>query len=258
MDVRVISLKPSSATPLLKELSTLVPKGSDVGVQRGVDVRGVSLNTLWESKLVSDSGAFTVETYRKWHHELPGKGSIGCYQAMRLAIPERPDRPLLLCEDDCDVHDQPQFRAQLAHLLSHLDDFDVAVFGPQFFRPEPHSPQLFGSWRKITKEHSFFCLHCVVYSPRGRAKLSGLLLHSPQSMQIDSLYQRWAGMGKLDVVYCKGVAVQRIHMSSVQETLGSCVECDGGRHYFLIFGGVVSAVLVLVLCMSRKRKGCRG
>ncbi len=258
MDVRVISLKPSSATPLLKELSTLVPKGSDVGVQRGVDVRGVSLNTLWESKLVSDSGAFTVETYRKWHHELPGKGSIGCYQAMRLAISERPDRPLLLCEDDCDVHDQPQFRAQLAHLLSHLDDFDVAVFGPQFFRPEPHSPQLFGSWRKITKEHSFFCLHCVVYSPRGRAKLSGLLLHSPQSMQIDSLYQRWAGMGKLDVVYCKGVAVQRIHMSSVQETLGSCVECDGGRHYFLIFGGVVSAVLVLVLCMSRKRKGCRG
>lgn len=215
LQIRVIALKTSS--PLVQELQTLFPY-ADVKIQRGVDVRRASTDSLFSAGLITHTVVHSLEHGRKWTHEVPSKGAIGLAHANRLALMEDEERPLLLLEEDCRIREAGRFVREVKHLLNHSDKFDVAVFGAFFTgkksrtRSEEWLPE--GFKRLYDK---FWFLHCVLYTPTGRKKVS-TLLHKPLEMQIDGLYGSEARAGRLMVIgqVNKWTAYQSIHWSSVQ------------------------------------------
>lgn len=222
MQVRVISLG-TPRSDLMQFMRTL---STDVAVQQGIDVRNVASESLVASQVISLSSANAIERGRKWHHEIPSKGAVGLAIANRLALAENTSIPLLLLEEDCDISKPEQFRNELNLLLSHIDEFDVAVFGAYLqYAPEkravPH-PVMPANW--VVLRGTFFMTHCVLYSPRGRRIVSEYLRNHPLEMQIDSLYGDLAKMNTVRAwaQHKQWSAVQRIGNTTMQNMCFLC------------------------------------
>jgi hypothetical protein len=194
---------------------------ADVGVQQGIDLRKVPPKALLETGLISHTVFHTLTHGRKWDHEVPTGGALGVAHANRLALREDVTRPLLLLEEDCRILDRTKFERQVASLLAHSDEFDLAAFGALFKGRETNKrcePWLPTGFHVI--EDKFWLLHCVLYTPSGRVTV-GKLLQRPLEMQIDSLYGSEAHIGRLRVVaQTRGWSVvQRMHVSTIQKPL---------------------------------------
>jgi len=103
---------------------------------------------------------------------------------------------------------------------------------------------------KLVKD-TFWLLHCVLYTPRGRRRV-GQILYNPLEMQIDSLYGSEARMGNLIVAVqlYSWTARQSHHMSSIQTNFG-LTDRNVRTH-----NRAVTFVLVLCVVWCR-RKGVR-
>lgn len=245
MQVRVITLK--DASPLTEDMAKLFPD-ADIGIQRGIDVRKSSSKVLLDQGFITHSVVESLQHGRRWHHELAGKGAIGLAHANRLALAEDLERPLLLLEEDCVVRRPRKLQQEIQRLLDHQDEFDMAVFGMMYkgerrtLQQASYLPRGF----KVVKD-KFHLLHCVLYTPRGRAKVSRLLLQ-PLDMQIDSLYGVEAKMDRLVVVgqITNWSARQHLHASSVQ--------VNGGVLFFR--EKIIALIIILALlvyCRMKKK-----
>lgn len=244
MQIRIITLADTSR--LVQQMRALFPN-ADVGIQRGIDVRTSPTNLLFSSDLITHSVVHTLQNGRRWHHEVPSKGAIGVAQANRLALEEDTSQPLLLLEDDCIVLDEQRLSNEVAHLLAHSNEFDMAVFGAKYKGKQPVStaPWLPEGFNII--KDKFWLLHSVLYTPSGRAKVAALL-QKPLEMQIDSLLGSEARMGNLTVVgqLHRPSTKQSIHPSNIQSLLPYPAVCK-------VYIPVAVFVLVLYL-VSRKRR----
>ena len=102
-------------------------------------------------------------------------------------------------------------------------------------------------------ENQFFFLHCVLYSPSGRVAAAEHLRQT-LDMQIDALYASLSGIGELRIwgQARNHTAVQRLHVSSLQEFGGVCLLCYGVRSPVVI----VATAAVLIACfyvLQRRR-----
>lgn len=256
MDVRVISLGQPRA--LLLTLRGMFPQ-ADVGVQPGVDVRDVSVHDLFSSGFVTHTTVHTLRKGRKWHHEHSSKGGIGLIHAVRLALAKDPSRPLLLLEDDCVIVDKAAVQRDVATLLTHMDEFDVASFGGRFVDASTSGPVSFLSkdWRRLN-EGSFYLLHCVLYTPRARRRLSEYLTQ-PSDMQLDALYSSLSALGELRVLVTPSAARQSMHVSKIQEFSGGCLLCHftyGPSYVSQTAVGILLGLLV-VLATAYTAGRCR-
>jgi hypothetical protein len=233
MQIRVITLGNSSA--LVEKLKSWFPE-SDVRIQAGIDLRRTPTDILFDSNMITHSVIHTLKHGRRWHHEVPSKGAVGIAQANRLALGENTDEPLLLLEEDCMISKPEKFKREVAHLLSHADKFDLATFGCKY-RGGAQSASWLPDGFSILRDQ-FWLLHCVLYTPSGRAKVTRLL-GGPLEMQIDSLYGSEAGMRRLTVVgqLKNWSAIQSYHPSHIQIS-----QSNKGRSLAL--------ALVLVLCFG--------
>ena len=249
MDVRVISLH--EPTRLLRAARRVWPD-ADVGLQRGVDLRAVPVDALYESRFVSRTAAFTLARGRKWHHEIGSRGAVGLAHAVRLALAERPDRPLLLLEDDCVLKDAEALRADVAALRAHMDAFDVASFGASMFDKTVRNPPvayLSEGWHALHRGE-FYLLHCAFYTPHARRLLSAHLREHPLEMQLDALYSSMASLGELRVLVQTehASAVQKRHVSSIQEGVGSCALCSTSARTITL--GIPVPYLLGLCCLA--------
>ena len=255
MEIGVISMKGAVSGRLERSLRRAFPT-TEVQRMPGIDVRAVGVDALWRSGAVSSSTAEALRVgRRKWHFGVPSKGAIGCWHAMRLAVSRRSDVPLLLCEEDCVIQNESALRRDVAHLLAHADGFDMAVFGGYMWsgRDTTNPPVDFMEpdargtprWRRLHADHEFFRLQCVLYTPRGRRNVTRALQGYAQDMQIDAFYGHLSRMGQLTVYVTPHVATQYVHLSSIQETLGSCPLCDDTSVVSRPTWGVVAAMIVV-------------
>ena len=98
MQAKVISLHDSAPRTLTTQIRRILP-GTPLEVQRGVDLRRVSVDTLLRHGFLTHSAAWSIKHGRRWHHELPSAGALGLAHAVRLALEDDPTRPLLLMEE---------------------------------------------------------------------------------------------------------------------------------------------------------------
>ena len=247
MQVRVISLKDPRA--LLKEAKRIFPS-ADVARQRGVDVRSATVDNLYHSGLITRMAGHTLRDGRKYHHELGTRGAVGLAHAVRFALEADTTKPLLLLEDDCVFTDVVALRRDVDVLLQHIDEFDLAVFGASVCRSHPTDASrvnfLPHNWKHLDQGFFYKC-HCVLYSPRGRARIADHLRTHPLDMQIDGLYSSLATFGELDVLLQLRAhsAKQRVHYSSVQSIKTYCVLCEvNHRDAFIAALLMVCVILV--------------
>jgi hypothetical protein len=257
LDVRVISL--GEPTALLERARRLFPSAS-VGVRRGIDVRGASVRSLVESGMITHGAAHVLRHGRKWHHELGSKGGIGLAHAVRLALQEDVTRPLLLFEDDCVIRDAAALVREVETLCAHTASFDVAVLGCQLWdraRADRSVPFLRPPWVQL-RGGRFFMMQCVLYSPAGRQRLAAHLAAHPLDMQIDALLSALADQGTLRVLAHVSAALTRqsLHVSAIQETLGTCALCMVHPFALKTFNPAVALVAVAAACAALRRRSC--
>ena len=162
---------------------------AEVKHQPAVDVRSENLKDLVTSRIISHTAATTIAHGRRWHHETNSKGAVGLVHANRMALKDDITQPLLLLEEDCVFTDAEKLVEQVELLLTQLDTFDMAVFGIFNHNQKSKTYVDFSSdWFHITD--MFWGLHCVLYSPSGRATLANYLENWQMDMQLDSLYGR--------------------------------------------------------------------
>lgn len=266
MQVRIISLDKSP--PKLMQFMRTVSE--DVAMQQGIDVRNVASESLVQSQVISFSSANAIDHGRKWHHEMPSKGAVGLAIANRLALMEDTSIPLLLLEEDCVIKHPEQFRDELNLLLARIDEFDLAVFGGTLMYDVRKSTKstissMPSHW--VPLSGTFFRTHCVLYSPKGRRKVSEYLRNNPLEMQIDSLYSEMAKMGmvRVWVQHENHSAVQQLHFSSMQDI---CLLCftrpigllltQSSLRTFVLYT-IAGCTLAMMVRRSReKRNGVRG
>ena len=254
MQAQVISLRPHER--LIEPLHRVTPVGTEVRVRDAVDVRRVEPVDLFDTGIITDHVIWNLRNGRNSHNELPTLGGVGVYHAMRLAVSERDDVPLLLCEEDYVIRDERAFARQLRFLLRHVDTFDVAVFGAMYFEERGRRPAFpeddsghYDSWSRHSHMH-FFRLHCVLYSPAGRKKLARLL-DTPQTNQIDAYLSLLHNLGKIDVITSPDFAKQKLHVSTIQETLGSFSPLSMLAHAPY---RTIALVVALVVCTCTIRR----
>ena len=245
LQVKVISFSPTP--PLLNTLKRLFPQ-SAVEVQTAVDVREIDTDVLLASNAIAHNAANSIEHGRRWHHELPTKGAVGLAHAVRLALQDDVDKPLLLFEEDCRIHNEEKLRADVSNLLTQTSKFDLAVFGiiqkyQTTDEPVPNTP----GW--IYLKDMFWGLHCVLYSAQARPKVAAALTH-PLSLQIDSLYGSMAKNELLtiwtDKIYRgRSSVAQAEHASTIQA--GDLLPPPYSNQFVLTVGCVLLGVIVLLL-----------
>lgn len=264
VDVYVISLDKTFNT---KQLVKLLPN-SEVHVQTGVDIRKASLKNIYNAGIIGQAGYDSISEGRKRHSELNSIGGVGLAFANRFAMVKNVASPLLLLEDDFVINSEDKLVNELTSLHSHIDSFDIAVFGAQYkgnqndLEPVPFMPK---GWYYMFKDR-FFATHCVFYSPKGREKVSSFLANEPMDMQIDSLYAFWAETKGLRIILQieDPTVVQKWHISSIQTD--TCVLCDippSHNKYTQFYKSVifwkimvfvlVLVILVLVCCIHSQR-----
>lgn len=227
MQIRVITFQNTS--PLLTELKDLFPL-ADVSVQRGIDLRNSPIDLLFDAGMISHTVVHTLQHGRRWDHEIPSKGAIGLAHANRLALQEDIQQPLLLVEEDCVILDGPRLKHEVEKLLVHQDKFDLATFGALKKGNRPSEKRDWLPNDFVLLQDKFWLMHCVLYTPSGRKKVSDLL-QKPLEMQIDSLYGSEAQLGNLTVAaqLHRRVVRQSIHVSSVQTPLNQSPGRKVGR-----------------------------
>lgn len=233
MDVRVISLKSNSIG--LRNVRRLYP---EVRVSHGIDVRGVTLDSLVQSQIISMTAAHSISEGRKWHHELPTKGAVGIHQAMRHAISENELRHLLLFEEDVVIPDGNALRQAVDELLLHSHQFDIAVFGAIRQSGSVEDVKWAPGWFHC--DDMFILLHCALYPSHSRARIAKLL-ELPQEAQVDALYSWWAKQGTLRIILHPGLARQSEHFSSIQM---QCPLCDIRPHVISTKCLIITIVLI--------------
>lgn len=254
MQVRVISLKEPAA--LLKEAKRIFPS-ADVARQRGVDVRSATVDNLYHSGLITRTAGHALTDGRKYHHELSSQGAVGLAHAVRFALEADTTKPLLLLEDDCVFADIVALRRDVEVLLQHIDEFDLAVFGASVYRSHPTDASqvnfLPDNWKHLDQGFFWKC-HCVLYSPRGRARIADHLRTHPLDMQIDGLYSSLATFGELDVLLQLRAhsAIQRVHYSSVQSMNTYCVLC-AINHRDAFLAAISALLMVCVILVAAPR-----
>ena len=215
MDVHVIAFDPP--TILLQKLQRLFPEAHTKHKQ-AVNLKNVPVKHLVTNNLITFSTENSIMNGRKWHHEHATQGGIGLIHAVRLSLNENNDRPLLILEEDCILRDEQTFLITIRKLLVRIDDFDMAVFGifHTYQRQRQHVAYLPKNWFHV--EDRFWGMHCVLYSPKARAKLGRLLL-GPAEMQIDSYCGNLARYKRLKIIgeSSRRLAVQSTHSSSIQK-----------------------------------------
>lgn len=250
MQIKVISLH--EPTSLLKAAKRLFPS-AEVTRQAGVNVKSASVDNLYHSGLITRTTGHTLRHGRKWHHEIGSKGAVGLAHAVRLALEEDTTRPLLLLEDDCTFTDKVALQRDVASLLQHMDEFDMAVFGAKKIHVEDvEVDSLPTSWKRLVRGN-FHYLHCVLYSPRGRARVAAHLRTQPLDMQLDALYSSLASFGELDVLLHSHGAKQSVHFSSIQEVTGTCLLCYVPPNAIILWAALATGLYMV--CRSRR---CRG
>ena len=229
LQVRVISLEQPHG--LIYKLKTIFP-GTDIGIQKGVDLQSISVENLYHSGIITHSVVKTLTLGRKWHHEIPSKGAIGLSQAVKLAISEKSNlspKSLLLFEDDCIIKNDTNFTKNVEHLLNYQDQFDLAVFGALLvgINKNPPCPFMDEGWYYL-KDGDFFLTHSVLYTPNARRILKQHFDHNPIEMQIDGLYSSMAHLGMLRVLVQldHSDTVQSTHISKIQELNDGCKLCN--------------------------------
>lgn len=203
----------------MEQLQRILPD-ADVQHQPAVDLRNVSTDILLKQNLITHATAQAIRVGRRWDHEAPSKGAIGLQHANRLALREDITQPLLLLEEDCVITDEASFAETIQSLRMQVDVFDIAAFGLLHTSQAHFTPVSFlpDGWVHI--EDMFWGLHCVLYTPNGRALLSEHLQQA-MDMQIDSLYGSMARVGQLRVLGQRRntCASQSLHMSTIQTPL---------------------------------------
>lgn len=257
MRVRVISL--NNPVRLVATLKRLFPQ-SEVDVQRGIDVRKVDVSHLHDANLITHGAAHVLRNGRKWHHELSSKGAVGLAHANRMALLDRPEEPLLLLEDDAHIKDEGAFVRAVHMLLDRQHLFDMAVFGVQA-NDTQSAAGMPSEWKSIYG--MFHLMHAVLYTPPGRRIIGEYLRAHPLEMQIDSLCGSLARQGTIRAIGTCGIVVQRTHLSSIQESMGSCILCDvNARTPFTVVVALaaaagLAAVLAVPAGKAYRRRPCR-
>lgn len=256
LEVRVVSLKeePSALVEARKVFT-------DARVFPAVDMRGVKMDSLRDAELVSLSAHDTLRKGRKWDKELPSAGAVGLQHSVRLALGENPDVPLLLMEEDCILMSGDLVTQNVRHLLSKIDEFDVALFGAILFDGDKDKQSLFSTtntnWYVPPHDGLVLLAHCVLYSPRGRAYLSEYLSR-PMEVQIDSLLNLLHRQGKLKLIYetSSSLATQKAHISDIQD---HCPLCSVSPKQHVVSLDVLFALtLVLLACLWMRKCLLRG
>lgn len=245
LQCRVITLNRSS--PVIPVLTEVFPY-ADVAVQPGVDMRNADLKSLIRAKLIGYGPRRTILDGRKWHAEMSSTSAIGLAHSLRLALQENTTQPVLVCEDDCYIRNTTQLRSSVESLLQHLDEFDMAVFGPML-RTHEQFPVGFmpANWMQIKGQ--FMLSHCVLYSPKGRRKVAAAL-SQPLHMQIDALFSEMSTTDELTVLVetHNPSASQTSHFSSIQA--GVCPLCLFSPQLSPIeLGGSITLGVVVVLVL---------
>ena len=229
LQVRVIALR--SPDRLLHTVRRLFPF-ADVGVQSAIDVRRVPVEKLHRQDLISHSAEHSLRYGRRWHHEVGTRGAVGLAHAVRLALEEAPDRPLLLFEEDCVIDDEERLLRELERLMQATSLWDMAFFGTfgpakkrctrtATFMDEALGPDASKNAWRFVDNGIFWGLHCGVYLPSARAHVAARL-RGPLEMQIDSLYSKMSSRGEVRIVVQvdRSTAMQDAHhASSVQESV---------------------------------------
>lgn len=248
MQVRIISF--DHPTRLIAQLQRILT-GADVQHQPAVDLRNVSTDTLLKQNLITHATAQAIRMGRRWDHEAPSKGAIGLQHANRLALREDITQPLLLLEEDCVITDEARFAETVQLLRMHLDVFDIAAFGVLHTSQTHFTPVSFlpSGWFHI--EDMFWGLHCVLYTPNGRALLSEHL-HQAMDMQIDSLYGSMARVDQLRILgQCRNKCASQLpHISTIQTHLRDVQPIIRSIATILI---ICAGTLLLRLLLTRTR-----
>lgn len=254
----VISLHQTPAC--LQEIWAHFPQAE---VFAATDFREQTARSLYDEGRITLSTMDTIERGRRWHKEIPRPAAVGLFDSHVQALRSvRPGHFLLLCEDDCAM--DAGIGAKVAALLRRPDDFDVAIFGPTVHGELDMLDELPG-WGRLRQHSSFWCTHCVLYSPRGRERALSLLRY-PIEMQIDTMITLLARQGELTLVLeaHPHTARQRMHWSSLQDM---CIVCDAESHIrftsniaigtmLMLFAFVVTAVVVVANRGVRHRTFC--
>lgn len=232
--VKLISLQPAPGS--LERIQRTLPQAH---VFPASDFRSRTPDELYREGKITLSTVDTLKRGRRWHKELARVSAVGLFDSHVRALRSTANTSyLLLCEEDCQL--SPRFAHRLRALLGSGVDFDVAIFGPDI---HGHTDAVAGlpGWRRLRGSASFWCLHCVLYSPLGREKASRLLEY-PIDAQLDAILGMHALEGDIDLILeTDATASQSFHPSTLQDT---CVICFMSRHTLAC---IVAACTVLVL-----------
>ena len=246
MNVFVISLS-------LKNVSANVKKYfANAKIFRAVDLRREVPINLAKSKLITPSGYDTLLNGRKWHKELSSKGAVGLHQSVRLVLEAiiskgEEHTSLLLLEEDC------KFSNDIRRHIKALQDenlFDVALIGSEFAKRGTTTPidDMPAGWFECDNS-TFMLTHCT-YIPSHAIKKMGKLYREPQEVQIDAFYSLLNNIGEINVwIYDKhDVAFQNIHVSTIQETDGTCPLCNFRPRYDVMVILSLRIKLIIFIC----------
>jgi len=246
LEIRVITGR--AHHPLLKSLERIFPYAS-VGKLEAVDHSLSTPELLLDRGLIGAPSYASMKEGRRWHHEVARGGAIGLAESVRLALSLNPEVPLLLLEDDCVIKRGSALKERVESLLFFKDNFEMAVFGGYVGDRRGKSKEYIGWGEGVVGTYEnirspFWFMHCVLYTPKGRRVVGGLI-RPPLDMQIDSFLGYMAQLGKLRILCETGrsVVYQSKHFSSVQENK-TCIFCSNvGTIRGLI--GCTKVVLVL-------------
>ena len=214
-----------------------------------VDLRSSAKEDIARARLISFNAADTLQRGRKWHKELPGTGAVGLHQSNRAAMHlSDPNRPLLLLEEDCVLRDG--IKEEIAALLESGEAFDVAVFGCTLLDGSVTECKRSG-WFTLGPKSSFITTHCVLYTAIGKQKMK-TLLDMPQEIQIDAFLGLMYHSGNINLIlnFDSALAHQRMHLSSIQEMMGTCSLCNyepGGMYDSSGYPSIWTVALLLML-----------
>lgn len=237
LDVEVISL--DLFTPIRDNILRIFPTAKPF---QAIDMRQVNPDLLRKSDLITFSSLDTLRNGRKWHKELSSSGAVGIHQTNRILLANG-SGPVLILEEDCNL--SPNIHSHVNELLRNQNKFDVAVFGGVVMECKSKDSVDFlpPGWKKI-KKGLFVLMHCVLYSTKGRQKVAKYL-DSPQEVQIDAFLSFLNNEELIDLVIydSKDLAWQTVHLSSIQESMGTCALCSVPARA----GAILKVILWLLL-----------
>ena len=229
MEIKVISLdsKPKLIEKVKKVFNPL--EYESIEVATGIDLRSASLENLYKSNHVGETGFTTIRDGRKWHWELNSKGTIGLSEAVRVALNKNTSKSLLMFEEDCRIQKHKKFKKEINLLRQNQSKFDVAIFGA-IIHDDNNKTQnqvdfMPKGWIHLGQSR-FILLHCVFYTPTARRKIAHHLSKHPLQMQLDGLYSFLGNRGQLRIILQTEdlTAIQSFHPSAIQTDF--CIICD--------------------------------